>query len=69
MRISLILVVGAQAYTCGDRDPHPCNFGEFLQNNWWASAVESFNFASNNWKEFTNTVRSVSWADNFLQGQ
>ena len=65
MKISVIFVAGAQAFTCGDRDPQPCDFGEWIENNWWASAVESFNFASNNWKEFTSAVKSVSRADNF----
>ena len=63
MKISIIFVAGAQAFTCGDRDLQPCDFGEWIENNWWASAVESFNFASNNWKEFTDRVKLVSRAD------
>ena len=59
MKLSVIFVAGAQAFTCGDRDPQPFDLIELLENNWWASTVESFNFASNNWEEFTNTVKSV----------
>ena len=62
MKISVIFVAGAHAFTCGDRDPHPCEMGEWLEENWWASAVERFNFASNNWEEFTNAVKQVSRA-------
>ena len=75
MKISVIIAVGAQAsgnrghvelaWTCGDRDPRPCDFREWVHNNWWASAVESFNFATNNWEKFTNTVKSVGRAHHF----
>merc|ERR1712134_41763 len=58
MKISVIFVAGAQG--CGVRDwnPKSCDFGEWIEKNLWESAVESFNFASENWEEFTNTVKS-----------
>ena len=67
MKLSVIFVAGAQAFTCGDRDPQPFDLIELLENNWWASTVESFNFASNNWKEFTDAVISVNRADHFCK--
>ena len=65
MKISVIFVAGAQG--CGVRDwnPQSCDFGEWIKKNLWESAVESFNFASENWEEFTNTVKSVSRTGNF----
>ena len=57
------VVAGTQNWTCGNRDPQPCDFGEWVVNNWWTSAVESFNFASRNWEEFTNSIESVSRTD------
>ena len=68
MKISVIFVAGAHAFTCGDPVPHPCEFDDWINeiafhpDNWWASSVERFNFASNNWKKFTDTVKQVSWA-------
>ena len=50
--------------TCGTQQ---CDFGEWLANNWWASAVETFNCASKNWEEFTHFVKSVSRTDHFLK--
>ena len=72
MKISVIIVAGAQACgnrghverTCGNR---VCDFEEWVENNLWASTVESFNFASKNWEEFTNVVKSVSRTDHFLK--
>ena len=80
MKISVIIVAGAQAGVnrghveieprCGvPRDPQSCDFGEWLMKYWWKSAVENFNFASNNWEEFTNYVKSVSRTDRFLNGK
>ena len=37
------VVAGTQNWTCENRDPQPCDFGEWVVNNWWTSAVESFN--------------------------
>ena len=59
------VVAGAQTWTCGNRDPLPCDFDEWVLTNWWASFVESFNFASENWEEFTYAVKSVSRTDHF----
>ena len=82
MKIYVIIVAGAQAcgnHGCGnfphENFPHvertcgnqPCDFEEWLEKNWWASAVESFNFASKNWEEFTCLVKSVSRTDHFLK--
>ena len=63
------VVAGAQTWTCGNRDPLPCDFDEWVENNWWASAVESLNFASKNWEEFTNAVKSVSRTEHILKGK
>ena len=72
MKFSVIIVAGAQACgnrghverTCGNR---VCDFEEWLENNWWESAVESFIFVSKNWEEFANVVKSVSRTDHFLK--
>ena len=65
MKISVIFVAGARG--CGVRDwnPQSCGFVEWITKNLWESAVESFNFASKNWEEFTNTVKSVSRTGHF----
>ena len=56
--------------TCGDRDPHPCNLRDWVENNWWASADETFNLIANNREQFFIAIKSkgrrVSRADNFL---
>ena len=72
MKFSVIIVAGAQACgnrghverTCGNR---VCDFEEWLENNWWESAVESFIFVSKNWEEFANVVKSVSRTDHFFE--
>ena len=56
MKISVILVAGAQAFTCGYG---PCKLDEWINENWWASAVETFNSASDNWEQFADVVQSV----------
>ena len=69
MKISVILVAGAQAFTCG-YDPswtRPCKLDEWFNENWWASAVETFNSASDNWEQFADVVQSVSQADYFIK--
>ena len=75
MKISVFIIAGAQAFAnrghvqmewiCGNRNPQPCDFNEWFVDNWWSSAVESFNFVSQNWDEFTDTVKSVSMRDHF----
>ena len=69
MKISIILAAGAQGcgnlVTCRDWNPPSCEYEEWIEKNLWESAVESFNFASNNWEEFTNAVKSVSRTDHF----
>ena len=64
MKNSVILVAGAQAYTCGDRG-FTCDLRDWVENNWWASAVENFNFIANNREQFEDAVKSVSRADHF----
>lgn len=64
MKISVILVAGAQAFTCGYG---PCKLDEWINENWWASAVETFNSASDNWEQFADVVQSVSQADYFIK--
>ena len=69
MKISVIFVAGAQGcgnlVTCRDWNPQSCDFEEWIEKNLWKSAVESFNFASKNWEEFTNAVKSVSRTGHF----
>jgi len=48
--------VSNQAWTCGNRDPQPCDFFDWFDENLWASYVESFNFASKKWEEFTDAL-------------
>ena len=64
MKISVILVAGAQAFPCGYG---PCKLDEWFNRNWWASAVETFNSASDNWEQFADVVQSVSQADYFIK--
>ena len=64
MKISVILVAGAQAFACGYG---PCKLDEWFNRNWWASAVETFNSASDNWEQFADVVQSVSQADYFIK--
>ena len=49
MKIFVILV--ARTWTCGNWDPQPCDFRRWWKDNWWSSASETFNFASNNWEK------------------
>ena len=65
MKISVVLVAGAQAFTCADRDSHPCDLRDWVENNWWKSAVESFNSIANNREQFAIIVGYVSQADHF----
>ena len=37
----------------------------WIEKNLWESVVDSFNFASKNWEEFTNAVKSVSRTGHF----
>ena len=65
MKISVILVGGAQALTCGNWYPRPCKLDEWINFNWWASAVETFNSVSDNREQFADAAQTVSWADYF----
>ena len=67
MKYFIILVVGAQALACGDRDPQPCTLLDHVEDNWLASAEESFIFLSNNWEKFVHAIPSVSKIDVVLQ--
>ena len=62
MKISMILVAGAQAFTCADRGL-TCDLRDWVENNWWTLAVETFNFASNNREAYTHAIKSVSRAE------
>ena len=69
MKISVILVAGAQGLRCRDRDAQTCEFGILMNSNLWVTALpETHNFVSDNWEQFAETVESVSRADHFLQG-
>ena len=71
MKISTVLVAGAQAWTCRrynqpDQD-EPCDFDMWMRDNRWPSSVEAFNFASKNWDEFADGVKSVNRARSFCK--
>merc|ERR1719259_462912 len=61
MKVAVILVAGAQAFTCGYDTSwtRPCKLDEWINENWWASAVETFNSASDNWEQFADVVQST----------
>ena len=71
MKISTVLVAGAQAWTCRpnqlDQDGLPCDFNRWMRDNRWPSSVEAFNFASNNWDQFADGVKSVNRARSFCK--
>ena len=60
MKIFVILAAGAQAWTCGDWDPQPCDVEKWLEDNLPATANESFEFISNNWDQFVHAIPSVN---------
>merc|ERR1711962_660303 len=51
MKISALLIAATNAV--------PSSIHQWMVDNWWASAVETFNFASNNWDQFQGAVDSV----------
>ena len=53
MKVSAILVAATQAAPAG-------GVHQWMIDNWWATAVETFNFASNNWAQFSAAVDGVS---------
>ena len=53
MKVSAILVAATQAA--------PSSMHQWMVDNWWAIAVETFNFASNNWEQFSAAVDGVSY--------
>ena len=53
-KTSVILDKGSQTFT------GPGDIADWVLDNWWASAVETFDFASNNRDYFINIVKSVS---------
>ena len=64
MKILVILVAGAQAFTCANQGL-TSGLRNLVENNWWESAVETFNFIANNREQFVNTVKSVNQVDHF----
>merc|ERR1712137_1120457 len=52
MKVSAILVAAAQAAPAG-------GVHQWMVDNWWATAVETFNFASTNWEKFSAAVDGV----------
>ena len=52
MKVSAILVAATQAA--------PSSMHQWMVDNWWATAVETFNFASTNWENFSAAVDGVS---------
>ena len=51
MKVSAILVAATQAA--------PSSMHQWMVDNWWATAVETFNFASTNWEKFSAAVDGV----------
>ena len=60
MKLSVILVAGAQALICY---MHPCTLEALVYEYWDESKDEGFNFLSNNWDEFVHGIQSVSRLD------
>ena len=52
MKVSHVLFAVAQA--------SPKSTQQWLVDNWWTIAVETFNFASNDWAKFSGAVDAVS---------
>ena len=52
MKVSAILVAATQAA--------PSSMHQWMVDNWWTTAVETFNFASSNWEQFAAAVDGVS---------
>ena len=63
MKISAILVAATQAA--------PSSMHQWIVDNWWATAVETFNYASADWEKFCAAVDRVSKgqiiSDNFTR--
>ena len=51
MKVSAILVAATQAA--------PSSMHQWMVDNWWTTAVETFNFASTNWEKFSAAVDGV----------
>ena len=60
MKLSVILVAGAQALICYMQ---PCTLEALVYEHWDESKDEGFNFLSNNWDEFVHGIQSVSRLD------
>ena len=52
MKVSYVFIAAAQA--------SPKSTQQWLVDNWWTIAVETFNFASNDWAKFSGAVDAVS---------
>ena len=52
MKVSHVLIAAAQT--------SPKSTQQRLVDNWWIIAVETFNFASNDWAKFSGAVDAVS---------
>ena len=52
MKVSYVLIAAAQA--------SPKSTQQWLVDNWWTIAVETFNFASDDWAKFSGAVDAVS---------
>ena len=53
MKVSAILVAATQAAPAS-------GIHQWMVDNWWTTAVETFNFATNEWEKFQAAVDSVS---------
>ena len=53
MKVSAILVAATQAAPAS-------GIHQWMVDNWWTTAVETFNFATNEWAQFQAAVDSVS---------
>ena len=57
MKVSYVFIAAAQA--------SPKSTQQWLVDNWWTIAVETFNFASSNWEQFAAAVDGVSQNQDF----
>ena len=60
MKVSAILVAATQAAPAS-------GIHQWMVDNWWTTAVETFNFATNEWAQFQAAVDSVSQFWDFFE--
>ena len=53
MKLSALFIAAAQAA--------PTSSHQWMVDNWWDTAVETFDYVNNNWAQFSGTVDGVSF--------